>query len=120
MAEPGARDQSLLLDMLLAARDARTFVAGMDKAAFLDSRLHQNAVIRSLEVIGEAAGNLSAATRAAVPGISWGEITGMRHRLIHGYVDVDLNIVWSVVTEDLDPLIAGLAPFIPPEEPSGE
>jgi uncharacterized protein with HEPN domain len=47
--------------MLLAARDARKFVAGMDKTAFLDSRLHQNAVVRSLEVIGEVAGNLSAA-----------------------------------------------------------
>ena len=117
MAEPGARDQSLLLDMLLAARDARTFVAGMDKTAFLDSRLHQNAVIRALEVIGEAAGKLSAATRAAVSGISWGKVIGMRHRLIHGYADVDLDIVGSVVTDDLDSLIAALAPLIPPEEP---
>jgi uncharacterized protein with HEPN domain len=117
MVELSVRDQSLLLDLLLAARDARTFVAGMDQAAFLESRLHQNAVIRSLEVIGETAGSLSAAARATLSGIAWTEITGMRHRLIHGYADVDLTVVWSTVAEDLDPLIAALAPLIPPEEP---
>jgi uncharacterized protein with HEPN domain len=50
------RDAALLLDMLLTARDAIGFVAAMDEATFLGSRLHQNAVIRSLEVLGEAAG----------------------------------------------------------------
>jgi hypothetical protein len=59
MAELPERDTALFLDMLLAARDARGFVAGLDDAAFLASRLHQNAVIRSLEVLGEAAGKVS-------------------------------------------------------------
>src|SRR3981081_3573235 len=85
MAELPERDTALLLDMLLAARDAQTFVEGLDEAAFLASRLHQNAAIRSLEVLGEAAGRISAATRASHPEIPWREITGMRHRLIHGY-----------------------------------
>jgi hypothetical protein len=56
MAELPGRDAALLLDMLIAARDARSFIEGMDESEFLASRLHQNAVIRSLEVIGEAAG----------------------------------------------------------------
>ena len=85
MAELSDRDAALLLDMLLAARDARGFVEGIDEAAFLGSRLHQNATIRSLEVIGEAAGKVSTAAQAAHPEIPWREITGMRHRLIHGY-----------------------------------
>jgi len=60
MAEPlPERDAALLLDMLLAARDAKSFVAGLSEAAFVASRLHQNAVIRSLEIIGEAAGKVS-------------------------------------------------------------
>ena len=115
MADSAEKDQSLLLDMLLAARDARAFVAGMDEAGFRLSRLHQNAVIRSLEVIGEAADNVSPGFQTAHPEIPWREITGMRHRLIHGYAEVDLDLVWSVVGTKLGPLIAVLAPLIPPE-----
>jgi uncharacterized protein with HEPN domain len=115
MAETGGRDASLLLDMLLAARDARAFVAGLDEAAFMRSRLHQNAVIRSLEVIGEAAGKVSPATQAAHPEIPWREITGMRHRLIHDYADVRLDLVFAVACERLGSLIEALEPLIPGE-----
>jgi uncharacterized protein with HEPN domain len=101
--------------MLLAARDARGFLIGMNEAAFAASRLHQNAVIRSLEVIGEAAGKVSAATRAAHPQIAWRDIVGMRHRLIHGYTDVRLDLVWSVASTLLEPLITTLEPLIPDE-----
>ncbi len=61
MADRADKDQSLLLDMLLAANDATAFVAGLGEVEFRHSRLHQNAVMRSLEVIGEAAGKISAA-----------------------------------------------------------
>ena len=111
MAEAG-RDEAYLLDMLLAARDARPFVSGLDEAAFRASRLHQNAVIRSLEIIGEAAGKVSPATQAARPEIPWREITGMRHRLIHGYAEVRLDLAWTVAQERLGPLIAALEPLI--------
>jgi uncharacterized protein with HEPN domain len=109
------RDTALLLDMLLAARDARVFVAGLDEAAFMASRLHQNAVIRSLAIIGEAAGKVSPAFRAGQPAIPWREITGMRHRLIHGYGEVRLDLVWQVVDGRLGPLIAALEPMVPDE-----
>ncbi len=110
------RDPALLLDMKLAATDALEFAAGLDEAAFLASRLHQAAIIRALEVLGEAAGRVSRVTTAAHPEIAWSEITGMRHRLIHGYEDVRLDIVWSVVQHRLTPLIAALDPLIPGEE----
>jgi uncharacterized protein with HEPN domain len=112
MADLPARDAALLLDMLLAARDARSFVEGLDEEAFRASRLHQNAVIRSLEVIGEAAGKISPATQSEHPEIPWRDITGMRHRLIHGYGDVRLDVVWMVVRDHLDPLIATLVQLI--------
>jgi uncharacterized protein with HEPN domain len=68
MADPlPERDAALLLDMLLAARDAKSFVAGLSEAAFVASRLHQNTVIRSLEIISEAAGKVSAETCDAHP-----------------------------------------------------
>jgi uncharacterized protein with HEPN domain len=116
MAELPERDSALLLDMLLAARDARAFVKGLDEAAFLASRLHQNAAIRSLEIIGEAAGKVSAATQAAHPEIPWREITGMRHRLIHGYGDVRLDLVWIVLCDRLPPLLAILEQLAPRED----
>jgi uncharacterized protein with HEPN domain len=112
MAEPIGGDAALLLDMLLAARDARGFVKDLDEAAFMASRLHQNAVIRSLEVIGEAAGKVSSATQAAHAEIARRQIIGMRHRLIHGYAEVRLGLVWFVVQERLDPLIASLARLV--------
>jgi uncharacterized protein with HEPN domain len=116
MADRPDRDAALLLDMLLAAQDAHGFVAGLDKNAFLGSRLHQSAVIRALEIIGEAANNVSPATQAAYPEIPWRDITGMRHRLIHGYADVDLDRVWDTVQGHLDPLTAMLKRIVPSEE----
>lgn len=67
MADLHERDAALLLDMLLAARDAKAFIEGLDEAAFLSSRLHQNAVIRSLEVLGEAAGRSLLPREPAIP-----------------------------------------------------
>jgi uncharacterized protein with HEPN domain len=101
--------------MLLAAQDALDFLQGMDETAFRASRLHQNAVIRSLEVIGEAAGKVSAETRAANAAIPWSEITGMRHRLIHGYAEVRLDVVWAVATQRLPQLLGSLRPLLPDE-----
>lgn len=108
MADLPTRDAALLLDMLLAASDAREFVDGIDEAEFQASRLHQNAVIRSLEVIGEAAGKVSSETVAAHVEIDWRRITGMRHRLIHGYGDVRLDTVWATVRDHLPALIEQL------------
>ena len=119
MVELPERDAALLLDMLLAARDAQAFVKGLDEGAFLASRLHQNAAIRSLEILGEAAGNVSAATQAVHPEIPWREITGMRHRLIHGYAEVRLDLVWVVLCDHLGALIAQLARLVPVEDRGG-
>jgi uncharacterized protein with HEPN domain len=116
MDDAGAdREASLLLDMLFAARDAQSFLSGLTEEAFMRSRLHQNAVIRSLEVIGEAAGKISSQTRSRHPEIPWREIIGMRHRLIHGYAEVRLDLVWTVARERLAPLVSALEPLIPKE-----
>ena len=112
--EPSDRDAALLLDMALAARDAIGFVADLDEAAFLASRLHQNAVIPSLAAIGKAAGKVSAGFCAEHPESPWREITGMRHRLIHGYAEVRLDVVWAVVETRLPPLLETLEPLLPP------
>jgi len=119
MADLPERDAALLLDMLLAAHDAQDFIRDLDEPTFLASRLHQNAVIRSLEVIGEAAGKVSAATQAEHPEIPWREITGMRYRLIHDYGEVRLDLVWLVLRDRLGPLLAVLELLVPREGKGG-
>jgi len=75
---------------------------------FLSDRMLQDAVVRNLEIIGEAVKHVTADTRAKRPDVPWSAIAGMRDRLIHDYFRVDLNIAWDVVANDLAPLRAAL------------
>lgn len=76
-------------------------LAGVSWEQFLESELVQDAVVRQLEIIGEAARNLSDDSRQAHHQVPWGEIVGMRNRLIHAYFQVDLTIVWEIAHTDL-------------------
>jgi len=71
-----------------------------------------DAVIRNLEVMGEAVRQVSATTRSAHPDIPWRQIAGTRDRVIHGYFTVDLEIVWEIVETELPPLHQRLAAFV--------
>ncbi|HET8995361.1 MAG TPA: DUF86 domain-containing protein [Acetobacteraceae bacterium] len=108
-----SRDEALLLDMFLAASEAIQFVAGLDQLQFAGSRLHQAAVIRSLEVIGEAASRVSTPLREAHSEIPWREMIGMRNRLIHAYARVSVDVVWNVARHRLPELVAALQPLVP-------
>jgi uncharacterized protein with HEPN domain len=104
--------------MVLAATDARDFAGGLDQTQFNASRLHQAAVIRCIEVIGEAASKVSPAFRAAHPEIAWRDIIGMRHQLINNYAAIKLDIVWDVLQVRLPGLIVTLKLLIPaPDDP---
>ena len=109
------RDEALLLDILIAARRAVRFLEGMTWGAFEQSELHQNAVMRPLEIIGEAARRVSQDTRDAYPDLPWAQMIGMRNRLIHEYFRVNLTTVWETVQDDLPSLIALIEPLVPPE-----
>ena len=74
------------------------------KDAFLGDPKTQDAVVRNLEVIGEAAKNVSESLKATHPDISWKRIAGMRDKMIHAYFGVDLRLVWEVVERDLPAL----------------
>ena len=110
------RDEAYLLDILIAARQAIEFVEGLTWEEFVASDLHQSAVVRALEIIGEAASRVSQDMRDAYPELPWPQMIGMRHRLIHEYFRVDLATVWDTVRNDLPPLIDQLEPLIPPED----
>jgi len=76
----------------------------MDEQSFLENPLIQDAVIRNFEIIGEATKNLSMEFRKKYPDIAWKKIAGMRDKLIHGYIGVDLWAVWGVVENILPEL----------------
>ncbi len=68
-----------------------------------------------VQTIGEAAGRVSDERRARHPEIPWKQIVGIRHRIVHDYMDVDYDVLWEVVTRDLPPLIEALLQALPPE-----
>ena len=110
------RDDAYLLDMLIAARRAGCFCASVTREEFDRSDLHQYAVFKAIEIMGEAARLVSEEMRAAHPESPWDKIAGMRNRLIHEYFRIDLPTVWQTVRDDIPPLIAQLERLVPPEE----
>ncbi|MFQ3611990.1 MAG: DUF86 domain-containing protein [Fimbriimonadales bacterium] len=97
-----------LQDILENMEDAMSFIEGMSIEKFTSDKKTLNAVLRSIEVIGEAAKNVPEAIRQRYPAIPWKEMAGMRDKLIHSYFGVDVETVWLVVTERipaLQPLI---------------
>ncbi len=99
------RDFRLYLDDILEAiHQIRTYMADQDEDAFREDRKTQDAVIRNLEIIGEAAGNLPEEIQEAAPEIDWRKIRGLRNILIHEYFGINLPIVWDVVQNKLGPL----------------
>ncbi len=101
-------DTVRLKHMLDAARKAVAVTEGKDRSALEDDEILALAVVRLLEIVGEAAKHLSEEFREAHPETPWRLMAGTRDRLIHGYFDVDLDVVWAIVTKDLPPLIEKL------------
>ena len=91
-------------DILSSLEEVEDFTEGLNFEDFLRDRKTINAVIRSLEIIGEAAKKIPEDLRNGHPEMPWKRMTGMRDKLIHEYHGVDLEIVWAVIKEELPPL----------------
>jgi uncharacterized protein with HEPN domain len=103
------RDYFLLLtDMLEAANRILSYTDGMSFEDFESDQKTVDAVIRNFEVIGEAANNFNEEYRKSNPRIQWDRIRGYRNRLIHEYFGVDLEIIWNIIEDDINDLIAQL------------
>jgi uncharacterized protein with HEPN domain len=102
------KDERVYLGHIRDAINDIKIYASVGEEAFIADRMRQDAIIRKLEIIGEAVKQLSHGTRARRPEIPWKQIAGMRDRLTHAYFGVDLGLVWRVVERDLQPLEAAV------------
>ena len=110
------RDDAYLLYNLLAAQKALKFVEGINRNQFEDNEIIQNAVMRPLEIIGEAAAKISKEFRKTHSEIPWKEMVGMRNRLVHEYFRIDLGAVWDTIHKDLPKLIEIIKLLVPEED----
>ncbi len=106
------RDAVYLRDILDSAAAAQRYVAGLDRNQFLSLSEKQDAVIRCLEVVGEAVRRLSDETKAEMPEIPWERFRRMRNILIHEYDNVDLDLVYATVHRDLPALELAIRAFL--------
>jgi len=102
--------------MIDAGRSARRFIEKRERSCLDTDQMLLFALVRAVEIIGEAASRTTTETQAATPTIPWAAIVSMRNRLIHAYFDIDRDILWKTVTEEVPALIARLKELLPQEE----
>ena len=108
-------DEIRLRHMLEAAREALSFVAGKTRSDLDRNRQLVLALVKCIEIIGEAAANVSEDGKTRATDMPWPRIIGMRNFLVHVYFRINLDIVWSTLLEDLPPLIAQLEDILGPD-----
>jgi uncharacterized protein with HEPN domain len=107
------KDDSIRLHhMLDAAKEAELFSRDKTRKSLDTDRELVLALVKCIEIVGEAAVGISNESREALPQIPWPNIIGMRNRLIHAYFDINLDVLWKTVIEDLPPLILELEKII--------
>lgn len=96
------KDQLIYLDHILTCiNKIQDYTNGASKEEFLNKPIIQDAVIRNLEIIGEATKQLNQEFKSKYPKIEWKKIAGMRDKLIHDYIGVDIGSIWAVIEETL-------------------
>lgn len=102
---PRPDDNFRLQHLIEAAEKAIAYAAGRDRAALDDDELLRLALTKLVEIVGEAAKQVSAPTRQAYPAVPWSAAARMRDRLVHHYFDINLDVLWTTVTVDLPELL---------------
>jgi uncharacterized protein with HEPN domain len=101
-------DQDRLAHMIEAGETALRFMAGRPRTVLDQDEMLRFAVVRAIEIIGEAASKISPETRTAWGDIPWPAIIGMRNRLVHAYFDIDTDILWVAATQEVPALLKQL------------
>ena len=109
MSEPVGRAWRFYIDDMIAfAEKVLAYTNGLDQQAFVASGLVYDATLRNLELIGEAATHVPDDVRAAHPQVPWRLMVATRNRLIHGYLGIDNDTLWSIVVSDVPALLPTL------------
>lgn len=108
-------DNIRLRHMLDAAREGLSFARNETRDSLDEDRKLEFSLVKAIEIVGEAAANVTKECREDLPQIPWPNIIGMRNRLIHAYFDINLDILWKTITDDLPPLIAELEKILEAE-----
>lgn len=91
--------------MVEAAETVRNFIAGRERGDLDSDRMLLFALVRAVEIIGEAATKVSSEARSTAPSVPWNRIVAMRHRLIHAYFDIDRDILWKTAAEEIPEIL---------------
>ncbi|MBE9193894.1 DUF86 domain-containing protein [Synechocystis sp. LEGE 06083] len=95
-------------DMICFARKVLAYTTGIDQETFIASEMNYDATLRNLELIGEAATHIPNEIRATHPEVPWRQIIATRNRLIHGYLGIDNDTVWSIIRDNIPKLLSQL------------
>jgi uncharacterized protein with HEPN domain len=107
-----SRDDAYLYDILESSRAALEYTRNKTWAEFSRDPLIQDAVVRRLEIIGEASGRVSSETQKKYPHLPWQAMKGTRNKIIHEYDSIELDIIWEIIQQDLPYLVAELEKII--------
>ena len=107
-----ADDRVRILHMIDGAESLEKFIAGKERSDLTTDRMLLFAVIRAIEVVGEAANKVTNETKENALDIPWIAIVGMRNRLIHGYFDIDADVVWKTITQEIPTLLPSLRALV--------
>lgn len=112
-------DRIKALHALEAAEKAVAFLEGLEREDLDRDEKLSLAVVRLLEIVGEAAAQTEATFREAHPDVPWRRMVALRNRLIHGYFDINLNVVWDTVKTDFPPMVAALQNILNSDDDTG-
>ena len=115
MSKP-RRDLHYLIDILEAGEHIAAYISDLYYEDFLESLMVQDAVLRNLQIIGEAVKRLSPELKAEHPDLPWREMAGLRDRIVHDYFGINHEIVWSVISEEIPALIPRIEAIADSEE----
>jgi uncharacterized protein with HEPN domain len=105
-------DRQRILHIIEAIKEIETYNAGIDLTEFKGNSMIRFASVKQLEIIGEAAKNITASTKSTLPDIEWEQVAALRNILVHEYFGIDFDLIWQIIQVDVQDLKKSLERFL--------